>query len=72
MPQGVWIEVEGVEALQEAFRRFPDHANAALKDIVAKTAFAAKQRMIAGAAHDTGRLKAAITSRTRGMSGFGV
>lgn len=67
----VSITLEGVDELKNAFDRFPDRARVLMTDLVAKTTFAARQRMVAGAPRgETGRLKNAIAARTRGMSGF--
>ncbi len=71
MAQGVFIELEGMDELRAAFTRFPDHADAHLRNIVAKRTFSAGQRMVAGAPRgETGRLSRAIKTRTRGLSGF--
>lgn len=68
---GFSITLEGMDVVQESLRRVPDETRAALTDIIAKTAFASQQRMIAGAPRGlTGRLKASITARSRGLSGF--
>lgn len=63
------VEIEGMEAVREALRLVPDQARAVISDVVQKTAFGAKQRAVAMAPRDTGRLRDAITSRSRGLNG---
>lgn len=66
----VKVSIEGLEDAQAALRRFPDQARDAMSSVIQATTIAARQRMIATAPRgETGRLRAAITTSVRGLSG---
>lgn len=65
----VTVQIEGMEQVRDALRRVPDQTRVLMSDVVAKTAFSARQRTIAGAPVSTGLLRNSITARSRGLSG---
>lgn len=65
----VKVEIEGMEQLRDALKRLPEQTRAVMSDVVAKTAFSARQRVSAAAPVDTGLLRSSITSSSRGLSG---
>jgi HK97 gp10 family phage protein len=66
----VKVSIEGMEDAQDALRRFPDQARDAMADVIQRTTFAARQRMLATAPRgETGRLRGSLTASARGLSG---
>lgn len=65
----VSVQIEGMDQVRDALRRMPDQTRVIMADVVAKTAFSARQRTVAGAPVNTGLLRGSITSRSRGLSG---
>lgn len=60
----------GFDEVRAAVKRVPDEARVVLSDVIAKSTFAVRQRMIAMAPRgETGRLRAAISSSSRGLFG---
>lgn len=65
----VTVQIEGMEGVRDALRRVPDQTRVLMADVIAKTAFSARQRTIASAPRDSGQLRSSITSSSRGLSG---
>jgi HK97 gp10 family phage protein len=62
-------QLVGFEQVRAAVKRVPYEARVVLSDVIAKTTFAVKQRAIVLVPKDTGQLRTAITSSSRGLYG---